>query len=453
MEQTLGLSLDEARGLMLAAQGLLEPPRDYVSMQDVHDTIEQLGVVQVDTINVVERSQYLVLWSRLGAYDASHLDALIYPHRRVFEYWSHAASIVPMADYVYYRSRMLRSADTLWAGDRQWRLANPDILRRTLDTIHERGPMASADFERPDDDRRATAWDWYGVKDSRRALQILWTLGDLMLHSRRRGQKVYDLRERVLAEVFGGEVPSDDDLPSAEEITRHFVRRTARALGVVTPSWLWDYFRHTPTEHTTGSRRAAAAVALEACVRDGLLIPARIDGLSETAYVAYESVAELERLRNGCAPTCTTLLSPFDSLIWDRARTRALWDYDVCFEAYVVPEKRRYGYYCLAILHQGRLVGRIDPKFERTERCLVVRAAYLEDDVRVDEALLAGVADALRDLARFLGAETIVVERSEPRSLAPALRARLKGARSRPAPAHSRAQARRAARAASPVSS
>jgi uncharacterized protein YcaQ len=309
---------------------------------------------------------------------------------------------------------------------------NPDTLRRTLEAVRERGPVASADFERPPDGRRSGPWDWHGPKESRRALEVLWTIGDLMVHSRRAGQKVYDLRERVLAEAFGGDVPRDDDLPHADDCLRYFVRRTVRALGVVTPSWLWDYFRLAPPNSHARGKKMYADALLDELVREGALVPAVVDGLREPAFVAHERLPDLERLRAGDRPTRTALLSPFDSLIWDRARTRALFSYEVCFEAYVVPARRRYGYYCLAILHRGRLVGRLDLKTNRSERRLVVRALYLEPHVAATDELLDALAGALCDLARFLGAAAVTIDRSEPAPLALALSERL-AVSSRPA--------------------
>jgi uncharacterized protein len=455
--ETMRLTRDEACGVMLAAQGLLDPPPEAPGLDDVRATIERLGVVQVDTISVVERSQYLVLWSRLGAYDAGYLDALVYPQRAIFEYWSHAASIVPMADYRYYRPDMLRAAELhMWAGDREWVRHNSEALRRTLDTIRERGPMTSSQFERAPEGQRGQAWDWYGPKESRRALAVAWMLGDLMIHSRRAGQKVYDLRERVLAEAFGDGAPGDDELPTPGEQLRYFTRRTVQALGVVTSTWLLDYFRIRPylrpngnggdagKNGKNGNSRAAALTLLEELAREGVVAPVRVAGLSELAYLAVERLPDLERLRSGEAPARTTLLAPFDSLIWDRARTRALFDYEVSFEAYVLPAKRRYGYYCLAILHHGRLVGRVDTKAQRDERTLLARAVYLEQGIVADDALLDGLAGALGDLARFLKLEAVRVERSEPAPLAKQLSTRVAGK-----VASQRARAAKARRAAS----
>lgn len=424
--QALQLSMEEARGLMLAAQGLLDPPTATAGLDDIAGMIDRLGVLQIDTISVVERTQYLVLWSRLGPYDAALLDALLYPGRAVFEYWSHAASIVPMADYPYYRPKMLRYHEHIWRGDHEWMGRNPEVVRETLEAVRTRGPVASADFERAPDAPRAGLWDWYGSKESRRALEILWTTGDLMIHSRRGGQKVYDLRQRVLAEAFGDGAPPDDALPHDEERQRHFIRRTVRALGVTTPSWLWDYFRLAPLEGQARTKRAAALALLTALEQEGAVVPATIEGINEPAAVSSALLPVLERLRGGHQPARTTLLSPFDSLIWDRARARALFGYEVCFEAYVPPPKRRYGYYCLAILHRGRLVGRVDPKMDRAARRLIARAVHLEPSIAVNDELLAGLAGALRDLALFLGAATIAVDRSEPTELAPALAERLR---------------------------
>ncbi|WIG57373.1 MAG: hypothetical protein OJF49_000117 [Ktedonobacterales bacterium] len=422
---------------MLAAQGLLDRPLVVPSLDEVRGVIDQLGVVQIDTINVIERSQYLVLWSRLGAYDATLLDTLLHPKRGVFEYWSHAASIVPMADYPYYRADMAHADELhMWDGIHLWMEQNPETVSRTIEAIRMRGPLASADFERAPTDERTGPWDWYGPKDSRKALDVLWTMGELMVHSRRGGQKIYDLRERVLAEAFAeAALPSDDMLPTVEERLAYFSRRTVSALGVVTPSWLWDYFRlrrylrlqnANGKSGKNGGARAAAQTMLDTLVEEGIVVPARIEGVDEPAYLAVERIGNLERWRAGAdLPTRTTLLSPFDSLIWDRDRARALFDYEVCFEAYVVPEKRRYGYYCLAILHQGQIVGRVDAKAVRSDGVLVARAVYLEPGVVPDDSLLSGLSGALGDLARFLRLDKVQVERSDPRSLAATLRKRI----------------------------
>ena len=434
----LSLTLDEARGVALAAQGLDAPAADLAhpgpatSAAELLAMIERLGVVQVDTISVVARAQYLALWSRLGAYPARLLDEALYPRRETFEYWSHAASIAPMRDYPYYRARMAHAANhQSWADYALWRREHPEVIQRTLDTIRARGPLASADFENTSARRRVQPWEWYGPKETRVALEVLWTMGDLMIHSRRAGQKRYDLRERVLADAPGEAAPADSALPTPQQWLDHFIRRTSSALGILTPGWLWDYFRLGPREtlaHPAAAGAAQLARAqslLAAQARAGLLIPAQVEGLAGPVYLAPERLADLERLRAGARPTRTTLLSPFDSLIWHRPRASALFGYEVCFEAYVAPEKRRYGYYSLAILHRGRLVGRLDPKHQRREQRLIVRALHLEPGVAPDAELLDGLAGALRELAAFLGATSIAIERAEPAEAAPLLAERV----------------------------
>jgi uncharacterized protein YcaQ len=423
-QAAFSLSIEEARALTLAAQGLLDPPPAQPTRDDVLAMIERLGVVQIDTINVVRRSQYLVLWSRLGAYDESHFDNLLYPERAIFEYWCHAASILPMSDYPLYRTMMDGPDRLLYDDYRHWADEHPEIVAKTVSAIRERGPLASADFERPDDGRRAKAWDWYGLKETRVALEVLWTLGDLMVHSRRGGQKVYDLRERVereLAEIgLNGHRPRHNHDTPHEERVAYFTRRTIEAMGIVLPSWLFDYFRMVWPRGVTRGGNAEARRLLEVQVAAGHAVRAEIEGIAEPAYLSTARLADLERLRAGMRPQRTTLLSPFDNLLWDRnrARARILFGFEVLLETYVVPEKRRYGYYTLAILHQGRLVGRLDPKMDRATSTLLIRALFLEPGVAIDAALVDGIAGALRDLARFLGAETITVERSEPAKLA-----------------------------------
>jgi uncharacterized protein YcaQ len=414
----LTLSRYQAGLIMQAAQGLLERPKAKPKLADVRAMVERLGLVQIDTISVIQRSQYLVLWSRLGAYDASLLDKLLYPERATFEYWAHAASIIPIADYHYYRRRMIRRRDD---GPDFWgRQLDRGVVEATLARVREQGPMSSAQFEATPGATRAGRWDWYGPKQSRQALEALYTMGELFVHSRRAGQKVYDVRERVLAEAFPSGIPSDDALPSEGERRRFFVRRTLDALGVVVPSWVLDYYR---MNHERGAnqreRRAEATLWLDGMVAEGVAVPAKIEGIAEPAYVRPDLADQ--RLR----ATRTTLLSPFDSLIWHRERARALFDYEVTFEAYVVPEKRKYGYYVLAILHQGRIVGRVDLKSDRQAGALRVRGLWLEAGVEADEGLLDGVAGALKDLATFVKVGDVLVERTEPEELRPRLAARL----------------------------
>jgi uncharacterized protein YcaQ len=421
------ISIEEARALAVAAQGLAVGPAAPPDGAEILRMIERIGVLQVDTINVVERSQYLVLWSRLGGYDPALLDTLLYPRRLVFECMAPVALIAPMKSYRYYRPGMLHSAQHDWRRSREWLAENPTAIQDTLEAIRERGPLASADFERPDGAARTGRWDWHGPKPSRRALEILYNSGEIMVHSRRAGQKLYDLRERVLAEAFGEQVPEDGGLPDDVDRRLFFAAHAAEALGIIVPAWLWEYHALRPQRSAGRNHREAALATLERMVAAGQLIPVSVDGHEGPAFLASSLLDTLRRLRGGKAPSRTTLLSPFDSLIWDRARTRSLFGFDVCFEAYVPPLKRKFGYYCLSILHQNKLVGRVDPKMDRASRRLLVRAAYLEPGVELNQTLIDGLAAALTDLARFLGGTGVDVGKGGCAELIEALSSRLLG--------------------------
>jgi uncharacterized protein YcaQ len=411
----LTLTIEEARAVAVAAQSLDVETSVPVTGKAIMRTVDRLGVLQVDTISVVERSQYLVLWSRLGAYDPTLLDTLIYPKRTLFECMAPVALIAPMRNYRYYRPRMLRMIEETHNQRRAWILANPTVIADTLETIRRNGPMASADFERPPDSRRTGPWDWHGPKPSRAALEMLFDMGEIMVHSRRAGQKVYDVRERVLAHAFNGNVPADDTLPTHDERLSFFARHAVEALGIVQPAWLWEYHAVRPPLARGTNRKADALAMLETLAAEGVVEPIAVAGLDGPSYIATSLLPPLRRYKRGQWQGRTTLLSPFDSLIWDRQRTRALFDFDVCFEAYVPPPKRKYGYYCLSILHGGRLVGRVDPKMDRASRMLLIRAVYLEPEASIDDPLLDGLASALWDLARFLGGDSIVVgENGDP---------------------------------------
>ena len=267
----------------------------------------------------------------------------------------------------------------LWDDYLRWREEHPDVVQKTLEAIRERGPLGSADFERPANAKKTKPWDWYGPKETRVALDALWMTGELMVHSRRAGQKVYDLRERVLAETYGEAIP----------LRRRLCHRRGEPAPFRPPHRLGAGDRHArpgcgttsacaatncspPTTATDAPRRHAPPRSMRWRrwrVR-ATSSPSTVDGLPERAYLGVERLDDLERIRSGAAHERTTLLSPFDSLIWDRLRARQLFGHEVVFEAYIVPEKRRYGYYSLAILHRGQIVGRLDPKMDRATQAI-----------------------------------------------------------------------------------
>ena len=419
------LSLDEARVLSVVAQRLdRRPPRATdraVVKARLLETIRALGCVQIDTISVVARSHETVLWSRVGAYDPALLAELHHPDGALFEYWAHAAALVPIEMFPYFR-RFMAHAEEVYAGDGSWARANADVLERVLATVRERGPVGSRDFERPEGPRPAP-WAWWGGKPDRRALDHLWTVGELMVLKREGFQRVYELTERVLP----GELAAVE--PTEEERRRFFTERALRALGVATPRWAADYFRAGSRPHVPPRAVAAELAALEA---EGLARRVTIPGFLEPGpvWVAAEMLPRLAELRADRGwPTLTTLLSPFDSLVWHRGRALALFGFDYRLESYTPAPKRRYGYYTLPILHRGRLVGRLDPVYDRRRRVLTVKAVHLEPEVRATATLAGAVAGALRDYVGFLGGGEVCVVASDPPGFAAMATGSLGGSR------------------------
>jgi uncharacterized protein YcaQ len=396
------LTAAAARALMVTAQGLHERPRGRATKASVVAAIRRMGALQIDTIHVVNRSPYLVLWSRLGAYEPRWLDQLL-AERRLFEYWAHEACFVPIEDYPLYRHRMVEPGSLGWRYSHAWLARHRDVVDAVLSTIRGRGPVRSADFERRD----GQPGGWWSWKPQKRALELLFTAGELMIARRERFQRVYDLRERVLPDW------TDEDTPAHEDAQRALALKAVAALGVTTAAWVADYFR-TP--------KRATRTLVPALAREGALIPVEVEGWREPAYLHPSRRALAERAARGALrPTLTTLLSPFDPLVWDRARTRAVFGFDYHLECYVPAPDRRWGYFTLPILRRGELVGRLDAKAHRAARVFEVKALWLEPQVRPTNTLVRDVAGALRDLAAWHGTPRVVVRRSAPRGLARAV--------------------------------
>ena len=410
-----------ARALLLAAQGLGSPPERPAVKGDVLECVRRMGVLQIDSIAVVARSPYLVLWSRLGHYEPRWLDELL-AEGALFEYWSHAASLIPIEDYGLYRRLMLEGSEKT----RAWFSTHPDEAGRVLARVREGGPVRSAEFERTDG-RAGGWWEW---KPEKRALEHLFAAGELMISRRDPNfHRVYDLRERVLERALPGW--EDALAPTHEEVRRVFALKAVRALGVVVARWVPDYFR-TPKKGVAG--------LLDELVGEGKLLRARIAGWDEPAYVHPDNAGLAERvLSGGLLPSSTTLLSPFDPVVWDRARASELFGFEYRIEVYTPAARRRYGYYSLPILHRGALVGRLDAKAHRKRGVFEVKTLHLEPGVLVTEDLVAGLAGALHECAGWHRTPEILVRRSDPPELTRRLPVAVAGDVRTPSPRQGRA--------------
>ena len=393
-------SQEAARTMLLAAQGLNSLPESPATKHDVLGAVRRMEVLQIDSISVVARSPYLVLWSRLGSYEPRWLDELL-AEGHLFEYWSHAACFLPIEDYGLYRRLMLEGNEKSLA----WMEAHPDALERVMGRIREEGPVRSAEFARTD----GKAGGWWEWKPEKRALEHLFAAGELMISHRENFHRVYDLRERVLANALP--VWEDSLAPNEEEVRRSLAVKAVRALGVAVARWVPDYFR-TPKRGAVG--------LLEELAEEGTLLPATIEG--EPGYVHPDNARLAEEVLSGTLwSSVTTLLSPFDPVVWDRARALELFGFDYKIEVYTPAARRRYGYYSLPILHDGGLVGRLDAKAHRKQGLFEVKAIHLEPGVPVSDELVSSITDALQKCAGWHGTPEVVVRMSDPSELAGAL--------------------------------
>jgi uncharacterized protein YcaQ len=398
------LSLGAARALHLAAQGMLQARRARATKDDVLAAIRRMGVLQIDTISVVARSPYLVLWSRLGDYDPCWLDQLL-EQGELFEYWAHEACFIPVEDYGLYRHRMIDPGSLGWKYSASFMREHRDQVERVLAHIRSQGPVRSADFERQD----GKAGGWWEWKPEKRALEVLFTAGVLMIARRQQFHRVYDLAERVL--------PGWDDarMPAMEETRRAFVLRSVKALGLAKAAWIPDYHRTRPP-HLDPHGLADA----------GLLLRARVEGWREPVFVHPDHAPLLERAAAGVlVPTLSSLLSPFDPIVWDRRRALELFGFDYRLECYTPAEKRRYGYFTLPILRRGILAGRIDAKAHRRSGVFELKSVALEPGVRLSARLAEDIAAAAVRCARWHGCPQVTVTRTDPDGLAALLRTAL----------------------------
>jgi uncharacterized protein YcaQ len=291
---------------------------------------------------------------------------------------------------------------------RTWMQAHHEEIEHVMERISEKGPVRAAEFARTD----GKAGGWWEWKPEKRALEHLFAAGELMITRRENFHRVYDLRERVLAKAL----PDWEDAlaPKEQEVRRALALKAVRALGVASARWVPDYFR-TP--------KKGVARLLEELADEGELVHAGIEGLDEPAYIHPDNAGPAEKiLSGGLRSSVTTLLSPFDPVVWDRARALELFDFEYKIEVYTPAARRRYGYYSLPILHNGALVGRLDAKAHRKQGTFEIKAIHLEPDTPVNHDLVSGLADALRDCAGWHKTPEVLVRWSDPSELTKTLR-------------------------------
>jgi hypothetical protein len=382
------LSLAEARALALTAQGFATPRERAVDRRALRALVEQLGVVQIDSVNVLVRSHYLPAFSRLGSYDRRALDALAHKApRALFEYWGHEASLLPVALQPLFRWRMEHAIHNAWGRMRRIQKEQPDLVQRVLDTVRDKGPIPASAIELGAAKKSNGWWEW---SEAKVAIEWLFWSGQVTSAARKGFERLYDLPERVLpAKVVATPTPSEHDAQ------RELVERSARAMAIGTEADLRDYYRLP----LAGTRRAIGEL-----VEAGVLLPASVEGWKKPAYVHRRAKAQ------AIDPGRGALLSPFDSLIWARERTERLFHMKFRLEIYTPSHKRVHGYYVLPFLLGDKLVARVDLKADRQASVLRVLAAYAEPKA-APKKVAAALRPELDRMAAWLELDRVTVAR------------------------------------------
>ncbi|HEX2368775.1 MAG TPA: crosslink repair DNA glycosylase YcaQ family protein [Acidimicrobiia bacterium] len=378
------LTLAQARRIAITAQGLADPrPRGRVDARHIRRVLGRIGLLQIDSVNVLARAHYIPLFSRLGPYPMGLLDDYAYGRRHLFEYWGHVASMIPIEQWPLFVYRMEAFREERDHGRLQ--RERPGLLESVLEEVAARGPVTAAELDGAER-ARGTWWDW---SDTKRALESQFITGRLSVADRVNFVRRYDLTERVIPP----EVLAQEPLPK-DEAHRRLLLIAARAHGVGTAADLSDYHRIPLVQ----ARRHLAGLAAT-----GLLTEVSVEGWTEPAYLDPE--IPLRRRVQARA-----LLVPFDPLIWFRPRTERLFWFHYRIEIYVPEPQRKFGYYVLPFLLGEQLVARVDLKADRAGGALLVRAAHIEEGADRN-VVTAALADELGDMARWLGLEEVEVHR------------------------------------------
>ena len=386
--------------VMLAAQGLLTPFQKTPHKRDILNVIQRMGYLQIDSIQAVHRTQYLVLWSRLGNYNPAWLDDL-HVAGELFEYTAHALCYLPIEDYPIFRGLMLND-DSVGNHWRDWASNHSQVVDHVIEVIRNQGPVCSGDFDAP-----AISTGWGNVKQEKLALIRMWSAGELMVPYRRNFRRYFDLRERVLPDW------DDRDALGKESAIQLLVEKAVKALGIANEDWVAEYYY---------LKKTGLTEILSNMANNEVVVPVKVRGWDQQFYYHKNNQHLIDQVvEENLSPSGTTFLSPFDPLISDRNRVEVLFDFKYRFEAYTPVKDRQFGYYCLPILHQGQLVGRLDPKAHRKEDLMEVKHIFLEPGVIIGEGLVSGLIAALSNFTEWHGLSEWTVTASTPTELMEAI--------------------------------
>lgn len=379
-----------------------------VEKEQIFSVLERLGCVQIDTINVVERSHYLAFWSRLGYYKKEFLDQLLHPDRKVFEYWAHVASIIPIEHYRYFLPVMKKRQKDLQSKARRWLKEKANLLETVLSEIKQNGPMSSKDFKHEKTKKEKSGW--WNWKPAKTALELLYGAGILMVSLRENFQRYYDLTENVLPSRV------DTSEPSEKERKRFFIEKTLGAWGLAELKDFGQYFYRWSTGISLGVK--AISGLLKELETQDIVTVVQVEGINQPYFMLTKDLVMLNETANEKEQVGgVSFISPFDNLTWSKPRVKRLFNFHPRLEMYLPKEKRKFGYYALNLIYANQIVGRLDPKMHRDKATLEIKAFELKKDFKPTEGFKQQLNLIIKDFMKFHDAQALKIAKDCPQFL------------------------------------
>jgi uncharacterized protein YcaQ len=385
------IAKETARRLMIEKQGI-NKEKTHPDKAQVYSTIDNLGCLQIDTINVVERAHYLTLWSRLGNYKKTLLDSLAYEDRSLFEYWAHAACFIPMKHYRYYIQSMNDRKRELIPRLQNRIGKGKNVIDHVIQRIKDEGPLASKDFK----SEKKQKGGWWNRKDEKVVMDYLFGAGVLAVSFRENFQRYYDLTENV--------IPSnvDKEPPEIDERIWFFIEKTMDCLGIIQPKEAREYYQNWAV------KLGRTSIQIKEIIKEQENIATlEIEGEPSTYYCLEDDAARLDEIDDDFDFDGVQMLVYFDNFMWNRERIKKLFNFESKLEIYLPVDERVYGYYHLPILYGDAIVARIEPKMDRKENKLLIRGYWIEPDFKEIEDYRDKLLKNIENFAAFHGTDEI----------------------------------------------
>lgn len=388
------LSRNQARSIQLSTLGLLHSSTKSATKEDLLKAIQNMSILQIDSINVIHRSPYLVLWSRIGNFPIEWLTDLL-KERTLFEYWSHAACFIPTPDYPLYKAFIDAKERMNFLSYEKWMAENNEMVTKITTYITKNGPSSTAVFK----DTKREKGGWWNWRQEKVALESLFYTGVLTTSERKNFQRVYDLTQRVIPKEYRKKV-------ALKKVYEELIERSVKHLGITKKEWIPDYFR---------LKKTVVSPVFEKLLKRKKFVEVCVEGFDQPFFVHKDNEQLIQQaLTNQLIPTHTIFLSPFDPLVWDRFRLKEMFGFEYQIESYTIQSKRIYGYFTLPILYKGALIGRMDAKAHRKEKIFEVKALHFEEDFVPDIKCVKEIVKTLKNFANWHGTPEVKVAKIVP---------------------------------------